>query len=95
MLIVTAAWKSKQGEQAELAGHLKRMVTEVRKNEPGCLQYTLHQGFEDKTLFYFYERYTDRAAIDLHKKTPHFNKLIADTEGLIAEPVQVRIYHRN
>lgn len=92
MIIITAAWKAKAGKEAELAKQLKQMVAGVKKNEPNCLQYTLHQGFEDKGRFYFYERYTDIKAVELHKTTPHFNQLIANTKDLTAEPVQVGLY---
>ena len=92
MVIITAAWKAKTGKEVELSRHLKEMVSQVKKNERKCLQYTLHQGLDDKTRFYFYERYVDRDAVELHKNTPHFKKLIAGTELLIAEPVQVELY---
>lgn len=91
MIFITAAWKAKAGKESELAKHLKKMVEAVHHAEPNCLQYDLHQGLEDKTRFFFYEKYTDKAAIDFHKSTPHFKELIATTEGLIAEPVQVEL----
>lgn len=92
MIIITAAWRARNGKEAELSKHLKEMVAAVKRNEPKCLQYTLHQGLEDRTRFYFYERYADRDAVELHKNTPHFKTLIAATESLIAEPVQVGLY---
>ncbi|MBI4365297.1 MAG: antibiotic biosynthesis monooxygenase [Deltaproteobacteria bacterium] len=92
MVIITAAWKAKPGREAELARHLKTMVANVKKHEPNCLLYTLHQGLEDKTRYYFYEQYTDMQAVEFHKTTPHFHALIANTEALIAEPVNVGLY---
>ena len=91
MIMITAAWRAKKGKEEELKKHLKKMVEAVGKNEPNCLQYTLHQGLDDKTRLFFYERYTDMKAIELHKNTPHFQELIKNTEGLIAEPVQVEL----
>ena len=91
MIIITATWKAKKGKEATLKKHLSKMVAEVHKNEPDCLQYTLHQGLEDKTRFFFYERYRDMNAIEFHKSTPHFKTLVAATEGLIAEPVRVEL----
>ncbi len=92
MIIITAAWKAKPGKEVELSRQLKEMVSQVKKNEPKCLQYTLHQGLDDKSRFYFYERYTDASAVDLHKNTPHFKKLMDQTKDLIEEPVQVGLY---
>lgn len=91
MMIITAAWKAKRGKEAELEKHLRKMVGEVKKNEPNCLQYTLHQGHEDKTRFFFYERYTDMKAVELHKNTPYLKQLVANTESLTAEPAQVEL----
>ncbi len=91
MIMITAAWKAKPGKEEELRKHLAEMVEAVQKNEPNCLQYTLHQGLDDKTRFFFYERYTDLNAIEIHKNTPHFKKLIENTESLIAEPVRVEL----
>jgi len=91
MIIITATWKAKKGKEATLKKLLKKMVVEVQKNEPDCLEYTLHQGLEDKCRFFFFERYPDMNAIEFHKSTPHFSALINSTEGLIAEPVRVEL----
>ncbi|MBI2501534.1 MAG: antibiotic biosynthesis monooxygenase [Deltaproteobacteria bacterium] len=92
MIIITATWNAEAGKEVELSKCLQKMVDAVRKNESQCIQYTLHQGLEDKSLFHFYERYKDKEAIEFHKNTPHFKKLIAETESLIAKPVQVSFY---
>lgn len=92
MIIITAEWKAKPGQEVLLLKQLETMVQSVRQGEPKCLQYTLHQGWEDKSRFYFYERYEDMSAIEFHKNTLHFKKLIAETENLIAEPVRVNLY---
>lgn len=93
MVVITAAWEAKPGKEVALRKELETMVDAVRKNEPNCLEYTLHQGLDanQKATFFFYERYTDRTAIDVHKNTPHFKALIANTESLIAKSVDVKI----
>jgi len=65
------------------------MIQDVKTNEPDCLQYTLHQGIEDKTSFFFYERYTNQDAIDLHTSTTYFKELMATIESLLANPPQI------
>lgn len=91
MVIITAEWQAKPGQEEALKEHLETMVTQVRKNEPKCLEYTLHQGLDDPATFFFYERYLDRAAVELHKTTPHFKALITNTESMIAKPVDVQL----
>lgn len=91
MVIITAAWQAKPGQEEALKEHLETMVTQVRKSEPKCLEYTLHQGLDNKATFFFYERYLDRDAVELHKTTPHFKTLITNTESMIAKPVDVQL----
>lgn len=52
---------------------LKGLVQETRK-EAGCLQYDLHIATDDPASFAFYERWTDKAALDAHIKTPHVSR---------------------
>ncbi|MBI2981365.1 MAG: antibiotic biosynthesis monooxygenase [Deltaproteobacteria bacterium] len=92
MIIVTACWKSKPGKEADLEKYLQKMVTEVVKQEPKCLQYTLHGSLENPTQFLFYEQYVDKTSFETHKRMPHFKQLLAATEKLLAEPVQVNLY---
>ncbi|MBI2082546.1 MAG: antibiotic biosynthesis monooxygenase [Deltaproteobacteria bacterium] len=92
MIIVTALWKSKLGKEADLEKYLKQTVTEVTKHEPKCLQYTLHGSLEDPTRFFFYEQYVDKTSFEAHKRTGHFKQLLAATEKLVAEPVQIGFY---
>jgi quinol monooxygenase YgiN len=91
MIVITAAVKAMEGKEEELREVLEAMVNQVRDKEPDCFEYTLHQGIEDKTRFSFYERYRNLEAIELHKNTDHFKQLIADTETLLAEPIDVQI----
>ena len=91
MIIITAAWQAKAGKEKELKCHLETMVAQVHKHEPDCLLYTLHQGLEDKTKFFFYEQYKDNNAFTLHKNTPHFKILLTNTEELVAKPVKVEL----
>lgn len=91
MVIITAEWKAKIGKENALKQQLETMVTQVKKHEPHCMQYTLHQGLENKSQFFFYERYDNMAAVETHKTTAHFKALLANTEALIAEPVKVSL----
>ncbi len=91
MIIITATWQAKPGHEAALRQHLETMVEAVRTHEPLCLEYTLHQGLEHRGTFFFYEQYLDRAAIDVHTSTPHFEQLMAHTKDLLATPVDVQL----
>jgi quinol monooxygenase YgiN len=41
-------------------------------DEPGCHQFDVTVDTADDHHFVFYELYTDHAAVDAHRATPHF-----------------------
>lgn len=92
MIVITAHWKAKEGREDQLKKHLETMVDQVREHETECLEYVLHQNAEDPTKFFFYEQYSNRNAIEFHKQTNHFKKLMNDTKGLVDDRVEVALY---
>jgi quinol monooxygenase YgiN len=42
------------------------------EDEPGCLYFDVTQDTQDPTHFMFYELYADQAAIEAHRRMPHF-----------------------
>jgi quinol monooxygenase YgiN len=91
MLVITAAVKALKGKEEELRERLEAMVDVVRSSEPDCLEYTLHRGADDKSRFFFYEKYRNPAAFDLHTSTPHFKQLVADIEPMLAGPIDLQV----
>jgi quinol monooxygenase YgiN len=91
MTVITAAVKALEGQEEQLRQRLETMVDVVRSSEPDCLEYTLHRGADDKTQFFFYEKYRSPEAFDLHTSTPHFKQLVADIEPLLAAPIDVQV----
>lgn len=65
----------KPGTEEECIRYCREMM-EVSHQEPGCLQYVVHQSPENPRLFAFYEQYVDRLALDLHHDSPHFDRCI-------------------
>jgi len=51
-------------------------MVEATRAEPGCLDYDLYQPIEVPSVMFFYENWTDQAALDQHMKTPHFYHLV-------------------
>ena len=61
-------------------------ATSVRE-EPGCLQFdvlTPLAGPDSKSYVLLYEIYTDRAALDAHVKTQHFQAFDVASRDLVA-----------
>ena len=42
------------------------------KDEPGCLRFNVLQDQKDANVYYFYEVYTDEAALEKHRAMPHY-----------------------
>ena len=42
------------------------------RHEPGCISYVPHRVESDPDTIVIYEQYSDMAALDAHRATPHF-----------------------
>ena len=51
---------------------IEKNAVETRK-EPGCIRFDVLRSQESPNQFFFYELYQNAAAIDHHKKQPHYN----------------------
>ena len=43
-------------------------------DEPGCLRFDVLQDSEDPNRIHLYEVYKDQAALDAHRRAPHYTK---------------------
>jgi autoinducer 2-degrading protein len=57
------------------------MMAAVRGNEPGCVLFRPTRSPRDPEVFLLYEEYLDQDALDAHRRTAHFSRLI---EGKVA-----------
>lgn len=51
---------------------IEKNAIETRK-EPGCIRFDVLRSQDAPNQFFFYELYENAAAIDHHKKQPHYN----------------------
>lgn len=57
------------------------------RDEPGCLRFNVIRDTKDENVYVFYEIYKDKAAMDAHRATPHFDVwLKASNEVLDGQP---------
>lgn len=42
------------------------------RDEPGCLRFNVLRDAQDANVYYFYEVYTDEAALEAHRAAPHY-----------------------
>ena len=56
--------------------------TKVLEQEPGCLDYSLFQSYNDSTLFCLTEAWATKAAHNYHMQLEHTKKHISETQGI-------------
>lgn len=54
------------------------------ENEPGCLGFNIVQDADDPNRLHLFELYTDAAAFEAHKQTPHFKTWLETTANWLA-----------
>ncbi|MFC3228902.1 putative quinol monooxygenase [Marinibaculum pumilum] len=73
MIGVMAKLKVKDGQGDAFEAVAKLLVEAVNANEPGNLMYRLYKAEEPNT-YIFMERYQDEAALEAHRKSPHYGE---------------------
>ena len=60
-------------------------------DEPGCMRFNVLQDVKDENVYYFYEVYKDEAALEEHRKAPHYAvwRAAADSLDGPTEPIRV------
>lgn len=60
--------------------------------EVGCIQYELLHNSSDPTDFTFVEIWKSHEHLDIHLASPHIQAALAQLDGLLAEPPDIRRY---
>ncbi len=84
LLTVIASMKAAPGREAELKAELEALIEPTSK-EDGYVNYDLHQGVEDPSVFFFYENWESGEKLDAHLATPHLVRFAGLVGDLIDE----------
>ena len=87
-IIVTI--KLEPGTADEFKPHILANAEAAVRDELHCHQFHVLQAEDDPDTFFFYEVYTDAAALDVHREQPHFKKFFEEAGHFVKE----RIIHR-
>lgn len=79
---VIAKLVAQEGKRAELAAALAPMLEHV-ESEPGTLRYVLHEDAANADALWFYELYTDDAALGVHGGSDAMKAMGASLAGLL------------
>lgn len=63
-----------------------RINFEGTTKEHGNLRFDVLQNPNDETRFSIFEVFTDEAAVDAHRKTPHYAKTVALLDDIMSGP---------
>ncbi|MBW1681952.1 MAG: antibiotic biosynthesis monooxygenase [Deltaproteobacteria bacterium] len=92
MITIVAKLKVQAGKEEALKEAMREVAEKVRSAEPGNLAYVPHQSQSDPTVFLFYEKYKDQAAIDFHRQQDHYKAFGKKAAGLLAGKPEVEFY---
>jgi quinol monooxygenase YgiN len=88
-LTVIAHLRALNGQIAETRAFLEGLIGPTRQ-EPGCIEYWLHQDNDDPNEFTFYENWTSREEWDKHMELPHLQKF-AEVKDKVFELQKLRL----
>jgi quinol monooxygenase YgiN len=92
MMICVAVTYLMQTGQEERAIELFANLTQQTHAEPGNLFYLVHRSPAEPRRFFIYEQYTDQAALDIHRASPHFAQYATNGLFNILEKREAEIY---
>ena len=75
-LVLVVKMHAQEGKDDE-AAEVMRELAEATRREQGCIQYIPVRDVDDPRNFLLYEQYVDRAALDEHGASEHFQRLAA------------------
>ncbi|NMH27131.1 putative quinol monooxygenase [Flavobacterium silvaticum] len=70
-------WKIKESGTARVLELLQQMATETKK-EKGNIFYNIYQSEDNPNELFLHERYTNPQALEDHKNSTHYNKIVAE-----------------
>ncbi|RVT74851.1 antibiotic biosynthesis monooxygenase [Flavobacterium sufflavum] len=85
MISITAIIKSKKENIEVVKEMVHNLVTNTRK-EAACIRYDLHYS---ENVFIIWEEWKDQLGLDIHNSQQYLIDFIADSETLLASPIQV------
>jgi quinol monooxygenase YgiN len=90
-LTVIATVKAQPGKETSLRQELLALIP-ITRQEPGCLNYDLHEAADQPGLFCFHENWTSKPHLDDHLARPHVQAFLAKVPTLLSEPPQITLW---
>ncbi|MEJ8567360.1 putative quinol monooxygenase [Elongatibacter sediminis] len=78
MMTFIARMKIKPGREEEFVALARRLTAAVHANEPDTLRYEFFKLRDEPLGYAVLEQFTDEAAEEAHRDTPHFHEIAPD-----------------
>jgi quinol monooxygenase YgiN len=95
MLVVLVNVTVKHEMLAEFERAILENAARSVEREPGCLRFEVSRHEDDATQYLFYEVYTDAAAFEQHRASPHFAAYQAVAERAVRAKTLTRYMSKN
>ena len=92
MVVLAVTWMAKAGKETEVS-EIFRKLEQASRQEPGCLMYIVHRHRSDSGRFFIYEQYRDDAALEAHRRSPHFQEYAVGALTGIGERREGELYY--
>ena len=90
--VLVVRMTAREGAEDEAVATMRELAEATRK-EPGCELYIPTQDPENPRAFLFYEQYVDKAALEAHGASEHFQELaVGKLFGLMESPRERTFY---
>lgn len=83
-MIIVTGWIFARSETLSELIALGQAHSRRSREEPGCLSHDLYIDSENGLKLFFFERWTDRAALEAHFAVPESNAFMRKVRGLSA-----------
>ena len=91
MIIVTGTVTARDGALGEVLDLATAHVLRSRA-EPGCISHAVHRDSENPNRLFFFERWTDMAALKVHFAVPASGETVRAMAALCTEAPSMQIY---
>lgn len=78
-------------DKTEEAINLYKELVQKSGEEKGCISYNLFRDLDNRSILTVIEEWENREALDIHKKTEHFTRLVPEI-GKFRKTSELNVY---
>lgn len=79
------------GKADEFLPIILENATSAVRDEPDCQMFRVLRNKDEADTFHFFEVYTNEAALDNHRETPHYKKFRELTQSMVVDRQITRV----